>query len=161
MKNLILSIVLLISSTVTFAGGFPDKIGVVNDYEGVLTSKQEKTLTKFITKNQTKTNIEMIVVSTKDFKPAPTIKKFVVGLLTHWGYTLNTTKKSVLVLFSLNKKGLKIIPSDDIVSILTEKKLLDIVKNVMEPKFLKEKYFSGLKKGIKTIYKTIKNYQAG
>ena len=161
MKKIIFTLLLLISTQLSFAGGFPDKIGIVNDYEGVLTPKQEKTLIKIISKYQTKTNVKMLVVSTKDFKPATSIKKYVLGLFEHWKYSPNQTKNGVLVLFSFNKKELKIIPGHDIKSILTEKKLLSIVQNVMEPKFLKEKHFAGLKKGIKAIYKTIKAYQAG
>jgi uncharacterized membrane protein YgcG len=161
MKKLVLSLLIVIGTTLSFAGNFPDKIGVVNDYEGVLSPKQEKTLTKFISKYQTKTDVKMIVVSTKNFKPAATIKQYIYGLFEHWGYSPNQTKKGVLVLFSYNKKELKIIPGHDIKSILTEKKLLNIVNNVMTPKFLKEKHFAGLKKGIKAIYKTIKAYQAG
>lgn len=158
MKNLIFTL-LLISSQLSFATGFPDKIGIVNDYEGVLTPKQEKTITKFINKYQVKTSVNMLVVSTKDFKPATSIKKYILGLFEHWKYSPNQTKNGVLILFSFNKKELKIIPGHDIKSILTEKKLLSIVQNVMEPKFLKEKHFAGLKKGIKTIYKTINTYQ--
>jgi len=161
MKNLVLSVMFIIGTTAIFANGFPNKIGIVNDYEGVLTPKQEKTLTKFITKYQAKTNIKMLVVSTKDFTPAKTIKQYVLGLFEHWGYKPSQTKNGVLVLFSLSKKELKIIPGHDIKSILTEKKILSIVQDIMEPKFLQEKYFPGLKKGIKAIYKTIKAYQAG
>jgi uncharacterized protein len=160
MKKFIV-ILLLLSTQLSFATGFPDQIGIVNDYEGVLTPKQEKTLTKFISKYQIKTNVKMLVVSTKDFKPATSIKKYVLGLFEHWKYTPNQTKNGVLIVFSYSKKELQIIPGHDIKSILTERKLLSIIQNVMEPKFLKEKYFSGLKKGIKAIYKTIKAYQAG
>ncbi|HIP36897.1 MAG TPA: TPM domain-containing protein [Crocinitomix sp.] len=158
MKNIVLSLVLVLSSTGLFANGFPNKIGIINDYEGVLSVKQEKTLTRIIEKYQAKTDVKMLVVSTKNFKPAPNYKKYIIGLFTQWKYTLKQTKKGVLVLFSFNKKVLKIVPGQDVKSILTEKKLLYIIENTMNPKFLKEKHFAGLKKGIKAIYKTIKTY---
>lgn len=160
MKNIFLAF-LVVSTSLLHAGEFPDKIGIVNDYENVLTPKQEKSLIKIITKYQSKTNVKMLVVSTKNFKPATSIKKYVFGLFEHWGYSPKKTKKGVLVLFSFHKKELKIIPGHDIKSILTEKKILSIVKDIMEPKFLNEKYFPGLKKGIKSVYKTITTYQAG
>jgi uncharacterized protein len=159
MKNLFLAL-LLLGTQWSFSANFPDKIGVVNDYEGVLKTSQEKTLNRIITKYQKKTGVEMIVVSTKSFKPASSIKQYVLGLFKHWGYTPKQTKNGVLILFSFHLKELKIIPGYDIKSILTEKKILSIINEVMKPKFLKEKYFPGLKKGIKAIYKTIETYKA-
>ncbi|MGV6860620.1 MAG: TPM domain-containing protein [Putridiphycobacter sp.] len=160
MKKSVLTLLMLVSTVMAFSGGFPDKIGIVNDYEAVLTDSQEKSLTKIIDKNQTKLKVKMLVVTTKSFKPATTFKNYVLGLFEHWGYSPEQTTNGVLILMSYNKKELKIIPGKSIKHILTEKKMLSIVNDVMKPKFLKEKHFAGVKKGIKSIYKTIKTYQS-
>ena len=77
----------------------------------------------------------------------------------HWKLSENKSKNGVLILVSLNKKELKIIPGARMKTIFTQKKIRDIVENVMSPKFLLQKHFMGLKKGLKTMIKTIKNYR--
>jgi uncharacterized protein len=154
---LVFGLTLLLSIS-TYASNFPDYIGVVNDYENVFSEKQEKCLSKILHKNEAVNKVKIIVVSTNSFQPAQNYKKYIFVLFEHWKMTAKSTKKGILVLVSLNKKELKIIPGSEMEVIFDERKIRGIVENIMTPKFVKEKYFTGLKKGIKSMVKTIKNY---
>lgn len=156
-KTIYLAITLLLSIS-TYAGEFPDYKGVVNDFEEVLTDKQEKTLTKIIEKNELKNKVKIILVSTDSYAPAKDFRTYIFGLFGHWKMTAENGKNGVLVLVSKNKKELKIIPGKNIKVIFGDREIKDVVENVMTPKFLLGKHFAGLKKGIKSMVKTIKNY---
>jgi uncharacterized protein len=158
MKYLVLLISTLVFSTVK-ATEFPNYKGVVNDYENVFNDKQEKVLNKVITKNELKTGTKFVVVSTKNYTPAKDFRTYILGLFQHWKMSSGNSKNGVLILVSLNQKDLKIIPGSNMKTIFTEKKIGQIVNDVMTPKFLLEKHFSGLKKGLKKMIKTVKNYQ--
>lgn len=159
MKNISIAFALtLLLSISSYAGEFPDYRGVVNDFEEVLTDKEEKSLTKIIEKNETANKVKIIVVLSENFAPAKNYKKYVFGLFEHWKMNAKDTKNGILVLISLNKKELKIIPGSEMMVIFDDRKIRNVVENIMTPKFLKEKHFSGLKKGIKSMIKTIKNY---
>ena len=151
-KTITLAITLLFSISI-YAGSFPDYMGPVNDYEDVLTGKQENYLTKILEKNEAAYDVKIIVVSTKNFAPASGYKKYIYGLFEHWRMSPKSTKHGILVLVSLNKKELKIIPGSEMKLIFGERKIRDVVENIMTPKFLKQKHFAGLKKGIKSMIK--------
>ena len=157
MKALILIFNLLLFANV-YAAEFPNYQGIVNDYENVFSAKQEKTLTKLISKNEVKTGSKFIVVSTKNYKPGNNFRSYILGLFEHWKLSEPQTKNGVLILVSLGQKDLKIIPGNNMKTIFTEKKIRHIVENIMSPKFLLKKHFSGLKKGLKSMIKTVKNY---
>jgi uncharacterized protein len=158
MKNLIL-ILICVSSINSFSETFPDYRGVVNDFENVLSPKQEKSITKMITKTETKTKSRILVVSTKNFAPAKDYRSYILGLFNHWKLNESKTANWVLVLFSFDKKELKIIPGKDLKLTLTESKIRTIVQEVMTPKFILEKHYVGLKKGLKALSKTIKSFK--
>ena len=157
MKYLIILLSILFTFTAQSAN-FPDYLGLVNDYENVLSDKQEKSLTKLLEKNETAHQVKIILVSTKTFAPADNYRKYILGLFEHWKMNSSNTKKGILVLVSKNKQTLKIIPGTEMNVIFSEAKVREVVENVMSPKFLKEKYFSGLKKGLKSMVNTIKAY---
>lgn len=158
MKNLIL-LLIYIAPLSSISQVFPDYMGVVNDFENVLSTKQEKSITKLITKTEAKTKSRILVVSTKNFAPAKDYRSYILGLFNHWKLNEAKTANWVLVLFSYNKKELKIIPGKDIKLMLTETKIRTIVEDVMTPKFLIEKHYVGLKKGLKALSKTIKSFK--
>lgn len=157
-KSIFALSVFLFLATTLFAGDFPDYRGVVNDFEDVLTDKQESGLTKIIEKNEIKNNVKIILVSTKNYTPAKDFRTYVFGLFGHWKMNAESGKNGMLVLVSKNQKDLKIIPGKNVKVIFGDREIKDVVENVMTPKFLAGKHFAGLKKGIKSMVKTIKNF---
>jgi len=159
MKKSILSLtVILLLSISSFAGDFPDYKGVVNDYEEVLSEKQEKGLTKIIEKNEVKNNVKIILVSTKTYTPAKDFRTYIFGLFGHWKMNAENGKNGVLILVSKNQKDLKIIPGKNVKVMFGDREIKDVVENVMTPKIILGKHYVGLKKGIKSMVKTIKNF---
>jgi len=162
MKNSILTYVLtVLISTSSYAVHFPEYRGVVNDFEEVLSEKEEKTLSKIIKKNETQNGVKIILVTTKNYAPAKEFRTYIFGLFEHWKMNANNSKNGILVLASKNKKELKIIPGKNIKVILGNREVKRLVEEVMMPKFLLSKYFVGLKKGIKSMVKSIKNFNKG
>ena len=160
MKKLTLTFAItLVLSMSTYASDFPDYKGVVNDFEEVLTEKEENSLTKIIEKNEAKNNVKIILVSTKNYTPAKDFRTYIFGLFEHWKMNAESGKNGILVLVSKNKKDLKIIPGKNVKVIFGDREIKDLVENVMTPKFLLGKHFVGLKKGIKSMVKTIKNFK--
>ncbi len=157
--KLISLIFFFVLGKLAFSQQYPDYIGKINDYEEVLDEKQEKALMKIINKTEVKSGSKILIVSTKDFKPAGGYKDYVVGLFTHWKWKEKDTRDGVLVIFSYNKRILKIIPGKSVEHILNESRLQDLVENIMTPKILKEKDFNGLKKGIKKISSYLIKYK--
>lgn len=151
----LLTVLLTLSA---YSANFLDYRGLVNDFEDILTDKQEKSLTKLLTKNEDANQVKIIVVSTGTFSPASSYRKYILGLFEHWKMNANNTKKGILVLVSKKQKTLKIIPGTEMKVIFSEAKVRDVVENVMTPKILKGKHFSALKKGLKSMVKTIKAY---
>jgi uncharacterized protein len=156
-KHIILIISIFIISTIN-AQTFQDYQGAVNDYENVFSEKQKKVLNKLISKNEIKTESRFIIVSTKKYTPDNNFRTYILGLFQHWKLSSRQSKNGVLILVSLNKKDLKIIPGAKMKTIFTEKLIRHIVENVMTPKFLLQKHFVGLKKGLKSMIKTMKSY---
>jgi len=157
MKHITILFALFFSIS-AFCGSFPDYRGLVNDFEDVLTDKQEKSLTKLLTKTETTQKVKIILVSTSSFAPAPTYQKYILGLFEYWKMNVNNTKKGILVLVSKKQKTLKIIPGTEMRVIFNEAKIKRVLEDVMTPKIVKEKHFAALKKGLKSIVKTIKAY---
>jgi len=151
LKHILITTVFLTVVNIAKAQQYPDYIGQINDYEEVLDDKQEKALMKIINKTEVKSGSKILIVSTKDFKPAGGYKDYVIGLFTHWKWKEKDTRDGVLVIFSYNKRVLKIIPGKSVEHILNETRLNDIAENVITPKIINEKDFNGLKKGIKKI----------
>lgn len=158
MKTIFIVLMCLLSNGI-MAQSYPDYKGVVNDFEEVLTNKQEKSITKIINRTESKTNSKILVVSTKDFKPAKDYKSYIYGLFNHWKLSETKTANWVLVLFSYQNKELKIIPGKDIKLLLTADTIRTIIEDIMAPKFLDNKYYVGLKKGLKSLAKTIKSFK--
>lgn len=141
-----------------YSASFPDYRGLVNDFEDILTDKQEKSLTKLLTKNEDANQVKIILVSTATFNPAPGYRKYILGLFEHWKMNAKNTTKGILVLVSKKQKTLKIIPGTEMKVIFSEAKIKNVIEDVMAPKILKEKHFSAIKKGLKSMVKTIKTY---
>ena len=59
----------------------------------------------------------------------------------------------------MNQQDLKIIPGEQMKAVFTENKIRHIIERVMSPKFLLEKHFSGLKKGLKSMISTAKSFE--
>jgi len=157
MKHITILLVLFFTFS-AYCGSFPDYRGLVNDFEDVLTEKQEKSLSKLLTKTETNQKVKIILVSTQSFAPAKTYQKYILGLFEYWKMNVSNTKKGILILVSKKQKTLKIIPGTEMRVIFNEAKIKSVLENVMVPKIVKEKHFTALKKGIKSLVKTIKAY---
>jgi len=135
-------------------GGYsklPDRVGYVNDFEGILSVEQISDLNNIITENEKKTTDEIIIVTTKSFDPYTTFKDYALELSKYWGIGKKDKNNGVLIVLSKQLNQTSILIGNGLVEKLSSEKAHIILESKIIPEFKNDNYYGGIKNGVLEI----------
>lgn len=152
MKLLVLLSVLFVSplfSQQSFWEKLPDPIGFVNDFENILTQKEEKELNKLITDYEKKTTVEIAIVT---IPTSATSEEKFNDLSFHiaktWGVGKKIKNNGILIAISGGYSKIRIQNGLGIEKILSDEMTKKVIDEKMISSFKESNYFEGLKNGV-------------
>lgn len=134
---------------------FPDRIGYVNDFEGVFSNEQVLELNSIIGKHEKETTNQIAVVSIKSFEPFETLFDYSLKLANHWGVGQKGKNNGITVVFGKQIRQIRIQVGYGLENKLKDEEAKRIIDNVIIPEFKKGDYFAGIKNGLAEIIKEI------
>ena len=162
MKKYFFSLFLLIIITVapaisqdTLSVDFPAPSGFVNDFEGILTTRQEKKLDKIISKYERKTSNEIAIVTVDSIAPYPDLYHYSLDLANSWGIGKKDKNNGILLIFSKKLRNIRIQTGKGLTKELTNEEAKRIIDQIIIPEFKKGDYYSGTEKGLLAIIKEL------
>jgi uncharacterized protein len=152
MKLLVLLSVLFVSplfSQENFWDKLPKPIGYVNDFENILTQKEEKELNKLITDYEKKTTVEIAIVTIPT--SATSKEKFddlSLYIAKSWGVGKKVKNNGILIAISNGYSKIRIQNGLGIEKIISDETTKKVIDEKMISSFKESNYFEGLKNGV-------------
>ncbi|MCB9245017.1 MAG: TPM domain-containing protein [Flavobacteriales bacterium] len=130
---------------------FPEAVGYVNDFSGLLSDSLEAELAHALIEYEAGTSREIAIVLVDDLGPYTDIVKYGTDLANNWGIGKKELNNGVLIVlcFPLRKVGISVGLGAE--KVLTNSVCQAIIDELMMPKFRQQEYFFGLRAGINTI----------
>lgn len=127
---------------------YPKKVGSVNDFASVLSDTDEQVIKDKIEAFQNNTDIEMVLVTTEDLG-GQTEKQYADGIGNDW----NVGGIVLLVSYKENKSNYYVFISlnDTVYSQKSDKKMQQVIDEIMLPKFEVYKDVEGITLGVEAI----------
>ncbi|UTW66691.1 TPM domain-containing protein [bacterium SCSIO 12643] len=135
---------------------FPDAIGYVNDFEGILKQGQIDHLNRMIVKHEKLTTNEIAIVTIESYAPYKTLFDYSLDLGNYWGTGKAGKNNGILIVFGKQIREVRIQVGKGLEDKLTNEEAKYIIDQYMVPKFKKGKFYTGIKKGLVKIMKEIK-----
>ncbi len=130
---------------------FPKPVGFVNDFEGVLTDKEEAQLGSMVMDVEKQTGAQIAIVSIDNYNPSPDLASYSIGLFNTWGIGNKNKNDGVLILFSKGLREIRISTGIGIEDKLTNVKCQNIIDEFILPPFKNGNFYVGLVKAIEAI----------
>jgi uncharacterized protein len=134
----------------------PRPVGLVNDFENILSSKQEKYLDSMIKAYEKKTTVQIAVItidtsmiSRKEFE------NYVYRIANGWGVGQKQKNNGVTIGLSKGYRFMRIENGYGIQNILTDNETKKIIDSAFIPYFKKGEYFEGIVNGLEAIMKKL------
>lgn len=124
---------------------FPERIGIVNDFEDIFTEKQKEELAKIITDFEKKTSNEIAIITLKEIHPTyDDFDKYCLDLSNHYGVGKKENDNGLIIVFSAELRKFRINTGTQTENILTNEICKEEVDKII-PEFKKGNYFEGVK----------------
>ncbi|MEM7162512.1 MAG: TPM domain-containing protein [Bacteroidota bacterium] len=130
--------------------------GWVNDFEKILTEKEEKELEFIIEQFEQQTQIEIAIVtldSTLTTKSG--FDDYTLDLANSWGVGKKESNKGVLIGFSSSLRIIRIHNGTGIEEVISDAETKEVIDKHFIPYFKKDEYFKGLFEGTKELMKRL------
>ena len=124
--------------------------GFVNDFAGMLTAEQRRSLETKIGIFEKATSNELSVVTIPNLG-GDTVENFAVKLFQDWGIGKNKKDNGVLLLIARDERQMRIEVGYGLEGALTDAQSFWIIQNVLKPAFQKEDYYGGINSGVDGI----------
>ena len=156
MKKLLLLILLVILVCQIFSLNVPKLKGRINDYAGILSSRQQAELESFLASQEAKTSsqIAVLIVSTLN---GENLEDYSLKVAEKWKLGQKGFDNGVLLLIALSEKKIRIEVGYGLEHILTDAKSGYIIRNIIVPEFKKGNFYQGILKGLEAIGGLITN----
>ena len=157
-KTLLFGLFLILISQTIFAQSdfkFPDKIGYINDFEGIFTTEQVSELNAIIAKHEKETTNQIVIVSIKSYAPYETLFDYSLKLANYWEVGLKDKNNGLAIVFGKQIRQIRIQVGYGLEKKLKDDEAKRIIDNVMIPEFKKDDYFMGIKNGLNVLIKEI------
>ena len=129
---------------------YPDYVGYVNDFAGMLNSSTITEITNIISEVNTKTSAEIAVVTVNNLQGI-SIEEYAVKLFEKWGIGKKDKDNGVLLLISKEDRKLRIEVGYGLEGTITDLEAGRIINNVIVPEFKKGDYNTGVYNGVIAI----------
>jgi len=148
---ILLSIELFSQSNDTSSYIFPKSIGVVNDFENDFTSVQKEELTLKIARHQKSTTNQIVIVSVNDYGTYNTLFWYSLDMFNTWGIGEPYVNNGVLLIFSLNKREIRIQVGYGLEKKLEDHEAKYIIDQIIIPKIKENQVYDGILLGLEAI----------
>ena len=134
---------------------FPIPVGLINDYDNILSDEQEAKLLDLIKKYKTETNNEIVIVTVTSLLDYTGLVEYSLDLANHWGIGQKDKDNGVLIALYMKDRRIWINNGVGIMQKLTDDETMNIINKIIVPEFKKNDFYNGFEKGIKAIIKEL------
>ena len=129
---------------------------LTNDYEGIFSAEEEASLTQLITSLESKTGIEIALVTVdSNMVSLDKFDEFADHLLNVWGVGKVEKDNGILICISSQHQRISISRGAGIDRLLTDAALRQIITKSFIPLYMKNKYFSGTLNGLSALVRKL------
>ena len=138
--------------------GFPERIGLVNDFENILTQEEEIELSTLIREIKALTSDQIFIVTLSNIEPYEHIDGYSLDLANYWELGEKNKNNGILIAIGKTMRKIRIQNGFGIEERLTDLETKKIIDEIMIPEFKQDHYFEGLKNGLESIRKELNKY---
>lgn len=135
---------------------FPNRLGYVNDFEGILSPEQVKELNDLVANHEEESSNEIVLVTIGSFEPYPSLFDYSLALANEWGVGKKDKKNGIAIVFGKQIRQIRIQVGYGLENKLKDEESKRIIDYIVVPEFKKGDYYAGLKKGLAEIINEIK-----
>jgi uncharacterized protein len=136
----------------------PRAVGFVNDFENILSTKQEKYLDSMIKAFEKKTRVQIAVITIDtSMISRDKFENYVYRIANAWGVGQKNKNNGVTIGLSKGYRFMRIENGYGIQNILTDNETKKIIDSAFIPLFKKGQYFEGIVNGLQAIMKKLSN----
>lgn len=135
---------------------FPDRVGYVNDFEGILSPEQVNELNELVANHERETSNELVLVTIGSFEPYPSLFDYSYALANDWGVGKKNKNNGIAIVFGKQIREIRIQVGYGLENKLNDEEAKRIIEDTIVPEFKKGDYYLGLKKGLAEIINEIK-----
>jgi uncharacterized protein len=128
--------------------GLPGYVGYVNDFENILSEKQEKELSEIIERFEKRSSNQIAIITVDSITPYTNMKDYATSLANKWGVGQKVKNNGLLIVISSKLRQSRIATGLGTEKVLTDQMCQRIIDEHMIPHFRKGEYFKGLQEGL-------------
>lgn len=147
--TILLALLLLLS-----AARYPEPVGYVNDFAGVLSTQQRESLEARLRAYERETTVEVAVAIVASLE-GETVEDYARGLFRAWGVGKAGKNNGVLVLVAPNERRVRIQTGYGLESQLTNSEAQAITREAMVPRFRENDYAGGAIAGAEAVIEAL------
>lgn len=128
---------------------FPPPVGYVNDFEDILTSPEEDSLTKIITDFESQKTNEISVITVSDFTPFDTAQEYAIAIGNEWGVGKKDKDNGLVIVVSKLQREIFMSTGTGTEKHLTNEECQTIIDRYAIPEFKQSNYYRGIVNTVK------------
>ncbi len=156
LATICVALLLSLGASVVSAQNFPDYMGFVNDYAGLMSMQGKQALEARLTQLEKDTTAEVAVVTIKSLE-GYSIEDYAVRLFENWKIGKKGKDNGVLLLVALDDRKMRIEVGYGLEPIITDGRAGRIRDDDVIPRFKNNDYESGIVAGINSVEKYIRD----
>ena len=129
----------------------PEPTGIINDYDSLFSEIEKTELSKVLYDYDKKTTRQITVVTISELPEPKNVQKYATDIGQAWGVGSAEKNNGVVILFCKNERKIGIATGSGTEKLLTDFECKEVIDKIMIPEFMKGKYYSGIKEGIKGL----------
>ena len=149
-KIILIPILFVFAVNALFSLDVPKLKGTVNDYAGIINSKNEEKLEALLRDVQTKTSSQVALLTISSLQ-GENLEDYSLRVAQAWKLGQKEFDNGVLLLVAINEKKIRIEVGYGLESIITDAKSGYIIRNYIVPGFKKGDYAGGITNGLLAI----------
>lgn len=130
---------------------FPEYRGWVNDFDGILNKKEEKTLAAKIVQHKKRFGDQIAIVTLKDIQSYQNLESYSLDLANFWGVGETGKNNGILIAVCPSCREVYIQNGDGVMQRLSNEETREIIDSQMLPEFKSQNYYTGINKGLDAI----------
>ena len=147
--TILLALLLLLS-----AAAYPEPVGYVNDFAGILSVRQRESLEARLRAYERETSVEVAVAIVTSLE-GKTVEDYARGLFRAWGIGKADKNNGVLVLVAPNERRVRIQTGYGLETQLTSSEAQAITRTAMVPRFRENDYAGGTIAGAEAVIEAL------
>lgn len=134
---------------------FPTHIGLINDFDNILSTTQEAKLLELIQQHEQETTNQIVIATLTSIQDYEGLEAYSLDLANAWKIG-QEEDNGVLIAIYMKERRIWIHNGVGVMDKLTDSETLDIIIKTIVPEFKKDHYYVGLYKGIENIIAELK-----